>query len=440
MKFKIFFSVFILFWQIVYSQCYTPQIEFKLKSAECDDWNIYSPVDPNNTPIKYVRITFHIMQKTDSSGNFQYSPEQLNYLQNILMGFLNSKFSNTTSMNLQTTSPYIQDTRIRFSLANVYFWQSDYAWNYQQTEEFGSNLFTTYVTNQSQVAFKNNSVHIFICENNGGKGRASGIGDKSWITLSGIYASFLQNNTWSVANTLAHELGHSLGLFHTWDWIDECNDTPNNPNCWNVNEPNNGDCAIPSNNMMDYNACQCALTICQVNRMHYHLNGNGNVADCLVNSTIAQHPIVLGNELVCQQGASYTISNLQFGVGVSWSTSPGNFFTTNYGCGNIINLTPINNSITGINQINITLDYNRYLTTNDSLNLWVGRPSILELCSLTPNVYTAGIIKLPGSSCTSLIVPNGRSITFIGNEIYLDSGFQVDIGGQIEIKNQGGCD
>lgn len=167
MKFRIFFSVFIFLCQAVGGQCYTPQIEVELKSAECDDWNIYSPVNPNNTPVKYVRITFHIMQKTDGTGNFQDSSEQLNYLQSTLMGFLNSKFSNTTSMNLQTSSPYIQDTRIRFSLANVYFWQSDFAWNYQQTEEFGNNLFATYVTNKSEVDFKSNSIHIFICENNG---------------------------------------------------------------------------------------------------------------------------------------------------------------------------------------------------------------------------------------------------------------------------------
>ena len=103
---------------------------------------------------------------------------------------------------------------------------------------------------------------------------ASGIGDKKWIILSKTYEMYLQGNFWSSANTLKHELGHSLGLNHTW-YGDECDDTPNNPSCWN------GDTC--SNNMMDYNACVCALTECQLGRMHYYLMGKaGNISDCLI--------------------------------------------------------------------------------------------------------------------------------------------------------------
>ncbi|MBK6283033.1 MAG: hypothetical protein IPF54_10565 [Draconibacterium sp.] len=110
---------------------------------------------------------------------------------------------------------------------------------------------------------------------------------------------------------------------HTWNENDECEDTPINPNCWNVNEPNNGQCAVPSNNFMDYNAYGCAATICQVNRMHSSLLGNmGNISDCLISSVTVQNPTVNGTPLICFSGQNYSIDNLQLGVSVQWTATP----------------------------------------------------------------------------------------------------------------------
>jgi len=65
-------------------------------------------------------------------------------------------------------------------------------------------------------------------------------------------------------------MGHLMGLYHSFS-ADQCDDTPPNKNCWN------GDTC--SNNFMDYNACGCALTPCQLGRLHRHLMGiDGNIA------------------------------------------------------------------------------------------------------------------------------------------------------------------
>jgi len=198
-------------------------------------------------------------------------------------------------MALPTSSPYIRDTRIRFMLVGIYFWKDDLGWDLACLSCYGNKgnyLYDKYVVNNSDVMNKYNSLHVFMGENDRGHGRASGFGDKRWIIMSGCYSYYMEGNHWLPKNLLAHELGHSLGLSHTWCGDDGCSDTPENPNCWN-NGDSTGDvcggkyprdyiCAVASNNMMDYNANQSALTLCQINMMHYYLLGNaGNISDCV---------------------------------------------------------------------------------------------------------------------------------------------------------------
>ncbi|MEM9991897.1 MAG: hypothetical protein AAF738_09040, partial [Bacteroidota bacterium] len=67
------------------------------------------------------------------------------------------------------------------------------------------------------------------------------------------------------------EIGHILGLQHAWTKYDGCEDTPQHPNCWTgVKSAECGESY--SNNMMDYNAVQNALTPCQIGRMHRNMS------------------------------------------------------------------------------------------------------------------------------------------------------------------------
>jgi len=116
--------------------------------------------------------------------------------------------------------------------------------------------------------------------------------------FSNLYVTESYNHIWNLENTgnvLNHEFLHLMSLHHTLleplgpfdpDANDFCNDTPNQNeilDCWdydNISDlPDIEAPACPwswnqflcSNNTMDYNLCQCALSPCQLDRVHNSL-------------------------------------------------------------------------------------------------------------------------------------------------------------------------
>lgn len=76
-------------------------------------------------------------------------------------------------------------------------------------------------------------------------------------------------DSWKIATLFNHEVGHVMGLRHSWYKNDGCDDTPSHPNCY---QEGPGKCEVISNNMMDYNRVQAALTPCQIGIANYNLH------------------------------------------------------------------------------------------------------------------------------------------------------------------------
>lgn len=93
-----------IFDHLLYAQCLMEGTSY-LKSASINNWSLYTGYDYNHTPLKYVRVTIHIFQKSNGTGNFPDNAVSREWLSNFFWSRLNDHFANTVPMALPTSSP-----------------------------------------------------------------------------------------------------------------------------------------------------------------------------------------------------------------------------------------------------------------------------------------------------------------------------------------------
>ena len=264
-----------------------------------------APPPADTTGTYYVRVNVHFVQRADGTDNFgvvdlpatpRVDENGYRWAHGLIDG-ANSLYGwgGNPPMRLPVgnATPH-PPKRVQLVLTGVYFDRVPAAQDAERlfsTRNMGGTyLYKTFGQDRLRA------INIFVMNHadpayasTGGIG--SGIGptpaEGCWLKIVAPWRATVAQPglrvPWSYLSILNHELGHVLGLPHTYvkPWnpqardADGFRDTPNNPNCWD-DFAFDCACAEPmqqpaSNNMMDYNNVQNALTPQQLARIYYNL-------------------------------------------------------------------------------------------------------------------------------------------------------------------------
>ncbi|MEN0047168.1 MAG: reprolysin-like metallopeptidase [Bacteroidota bacterium] len=253
---------------------------FRSAARACRDALAYAP-DTNyieHRPMRYIRVNVHFVNSSDSSKNF-IGKEALNYAKNIINN-VNQDLSKNAKMHLPIgNNTPVLPTQYRLKLTRrtgtehdtgVYCHFDDELCYYVHKGK-NRNLHKQDVIKKYGIQL-DSVLNVFVMPHHpdslasktyagGGVGVALGTN----VKMAGMYES--GNPFWHYRQILSHEVGHVFGLQHSW-LNDGCEDTPKHPNCWNRSKNGSACDSLASNNLMDYNAWQLALTPCQIGRIH----------------------------------------------------------------------------------------------------------------------------------------------------------------------------
>lgn len=266
----------------------------------CSDFRNYMPdtLHPEFTPLRYVRVNFHFVNSADSTQNF-VQPDAIRFSEELLK-YVNYNLANNKRMFLPPGNQTpVLPTQYRYVLQpdtsiagdkGIYFHYADTVFICNKKDNTQRSPFSLFYNGQFDRfgVRKGEVINVFFLEHPPDslgsatyKFTTNGVGKPDWAKIVGAFYHYqhrfndqpdpLQATAVFIAGLFNHELGHSLGLAHTWNLNDGCDDTPQHPNYWNYPDAPADKQDQISNNVMDYNAYENAWSPCQIGKVQMNL-------------------------------------------------------------------------------------------------------------------------------------------------------------------------
>ncbi len=262
----------------------------RLTSLHKDTWSDYIPDTTrlNEMPVKTLRVNFHIMNPSDPSRAIAQDHGRRTVIE--LLKHANSDLDTNVRNWRSPEGTAVLPRRYRYKLwpqpgdDGIYFHTDDSLYYYVVSGR-NQNNYTRTVIDKYGIGL-DTIINVFIqvhhpdsLQSRTYKASGQAIALGTDVKLSGIFE--LGRGPVEFRGMFNHEIGHVLGLAHAW-MEDGCPDTNNHPNrCydWTPDPPCND---LATNNMMDYNAYEIAVTPCQIGKMHKQMAQEGSHARAVV--------------------------------------------------------------------------------------------------------------------------------------------------------------